>query len=247
MAEPILSAAGITKTFGGFTALDNVDFTVHRGERVGLLGPNGSGKSTLVNCLTGTLRNDAGQVIFGDERIDRLTTHQRIRRGMARTFQIPRPFHSMTVQENVEIALLYAAAPAGAEHQRIPHGASVDDAMHILEEVGLHKKADERSGSLTQVDLRKLELARAMAAHPRLLIADEAMAGLSTGEVDEILALLLRLNQAGVSIVMIEHIMYAVMKFAQRIAVLVAGRKIADGDPQSVIANPDVQKAYLGE
>jgi len=247
MAEPILSATGITKTFGGFTALDQVDFSVQRGERVGLLGPNGSGKSTLVNCITGTLRNEAGQVIFGDERIDRLTTHQRIRRGIARTFQIPRPFHSMTVQENIEIALLYAAAPAGAEHQRIPHGATVDDAMHILEEVGLHKKADERSGSLTQVDLRKLELARAMAAHPRLLIADEAMAGLSTGEVDEILALLLRLNQAGVSIVMIEHIMYAVMKFAQRIAVLVAGRKIADGDPQSVIANPDVQKAYLGE
>jgi branched-chain amino acid transport system ATP-binding protein len=248
MAEPILSAIGVSKRFGGFVALDAVDFTVHRGERVGLLGPNGSGKSTLVNCLTGTLRNETGEVIFGDERIDKLQTHQRVRRGLARTFQIPRPFHSMTVQENIEIALLYAAGPAGArEHGRIPHGAGPDDAMHILEEVALHKKADERAGSLTQVDLRKLELARAMAAHPRLLIADEAMAGLSTGEVDEILALLLRLNQSGVSIVMIEHIMYAVMKFAQRIAVLVAGRKIADGDPQSVIDNPDVQKAYLGE
>jgi branched-chain amino acid transport system ATP-binding protein len=247
MAEPILSAIGVTKTFGGFVALDQVDFTVHRGERVGLLGPNGSGKSTLVNCLTGTLRNDEGEIIFADERIDRLATHQRIRRGLARTFQIPRPFASMTVQENIEIALLYAAAPAGMVHQRIPHGATPDDAMHILEEVGLHKKADERSGALTQVDLRKLELARAMAAHPRLLIADEAMAGLSTGEVDEILALLLRLNQAGVSIVMIEHIMYAVMKFAQRIAVLVAGKKIADGNPQAVIENPEVQKAYLGE
>ncbi|MBM3536623.1 MAG: ABC transporter ATP-binding protein [Alphaproteobacteria bacterium] len=247
MAEPILSATGIVKTFGGFTALDQVDFSVERGERVGLLGPNGSGKSTLVNCITGTLRNDAGQVIFADERIDRLSTHQRIRRGMARTFQIPRPFHSMTVRENIEIALLYAAGPADSEPRRTTHDANADDAMRIVEEVGLHKKADERSGSLTQVDLRKLELARAMAAHPRLLIADEAMAGLSTGEVDEILALLLRLNQAGVSIVMIEHIMYAVMKFAQRIAVLVAGRKIADGDPQSVIANPDVQKAYLGE
>jgi len=247
MAEPILSATGIVKTFGGFTALDQVDFSVERGERVGLLGPNGSGKSTLVNCITGTLRNDAGQVIFADERIDRLSTHQRIRRGMARTFQIPRPFHSMTVRENIEIALLYAAGPADSEPRRTTHDANADDAMRIVEEVGLHKKADERSGSLTQVDLRKLELARAMAAHPRLLIADEAMAGLSTGEVDEILALLLRLNQAGVSIVMIEHIMYAVMEFAQRIAVLVAGRKIADGDPQSVIANPDVQKAYLGE
>ena len=245
MAEILLSAIGVGKRFGGFTALEGIDFQVRRGERVGLLGPNGSGKSTLVNCVTGTLRNEAGEIIFRDERIDRLTTHQRIRRGIARTFQIPRPFASMTVRENVEIALLYAGAPAGNE--RVPHGATEDDAHHILEEVGLHAKADERSGSHTQVDLRKLELARAMAAHPQLLIADEAMAGLSTGEVDEILALLMRLNQAAVSIVMIEHIMYAVMKFAQRIAVLVAGRKIADGDPQSVIANPDVQKAYLGE
>ncbi len=245
MAEILLSVVGVGKRFGGFTALEGIDFQVRRGERVGLLGPNGSGKSTLVNCVTGTLRNEAGEIIFRDERIDRLTTHQRIRRGIARTFQIPRPFASMTVRENVEIALLYAGAPAGNE--RVPHGATEDDAHHILEEVGLQAKADERSGSLTQVDLRKLELARAMAAHPQLLIADEAMAGLSMGEVDEILALLMRLNQAGVSIVMIEHIMYAVMKFSERIAVLVAGRKIADGDPQSVIADPEVQRAYLGE
>jgi branched-chain amino acid transport system ATP-binding protein len=249
MAEILLSAIGIGKRFGGFTALDGVDFQVRRGERVGLLGPNGSGKSTLVNCVTGTLRNDGGEIIFRDERIDRLSTHSRIRKGIARTFQIPRPFASMTVRENVEIALLYAAAPSGTKRgeERIPHGATEEDALHILEEVGLQSKAEERSGSLTQVDLRKLELARAMAAHPQLLIADEAMAGLSTAEVDEILELLMRLNRAGVSIVMIEHIMYAVMKFATRIAVLVAGRKIADGDPQDVIRNPDVQKAYLGE
>jgi branched-chain amino acid transport system ATP-binding protein len=235
MAEAILIATKIGKRFGGFVALDGVDFTVAPGERVGLLGPNGSGKSTLVNCLTGSLRNDGGEVLLLGKRIDRLPTHQRIRSGIARTFQVPRPFTSMTVRENVEIALLYAA------------GAASDAAPAILDQVGLLPKADVSSRSLTQVDLRKLELARAMAARPRLLIADEVMAGLSTTEVDEILALLLRLNEAGVSIVMIEHIMYAVMKFAQRICVLVAGRKIADGDPQAVIRDPEVEKAYLGE
>jgi branched-chain amino acid transport system ATP-binding protein len=235
MAEAILIATKIGKRFGGFVALDGVDFTVAPGERVGLLGPNGSGKSTLVNCLTGALRNDGGEVLLLGKRIDRLPTHQRIRSGIARTFQVPRPFTSMTVRENVEIALLYAGGTAG------------DAAPAILDQVGLLPKADVSSRSLTQVDLRKLELARAMAARPRLLIADEVMAGLSTTEVDEILALLLRLNEAGVSVVMIEHIMYAVMKFAQRLCVLVAGRKIADGDPQAVIRDPEVEKAYIGE
>jgi branched-chain amino acid transport system ATP-binding protein len=235
MVEAILIATKIGKRFGGFIALDGVDFTVSAGERVGLLGPNGSGKSTLVNCLTGALRNDGGEIVLLGRRIDRLPTHQRIRGGIARTFQVPRPFASMTVRENVEIALLYAG------------GADGGDAPAILDQVGLLPKADLSSRNLTQVDLRKLELARAMAARPKLLIADEVMAGLSTAEVDEILALLLRLNDAGVSIVMIEHIMYAVMKFAQRICVLVAGRKIADGDPQAVIRDPEVERAYLGE
>jgi branched-chain amino acid transport system ATP-binding protein len=237
MAEAILTATKIGKRFGGFIALDDVDFAVAAGERVGLLGPNGSGKSTLVNCLTGALRNDGGEVVLLGRRIDHLPTHQRIRSGIARTFQTPRPFASMNVRENVEIALLYAG---GAK-------AAGDEALAILDQVGLRGKADQSSRSLTQVDLRKLELARAMAARPRLLLADEVMAGLSTTEVDEILALLLRLNDAGVSIVLIEHIMYAVMKFAQRLCVLVAGRKIADGDPQSVIRDPEVEKAYLGE
>jgi branched-chain amino acid transport system ATP-binding protein len=237
MAEAILTATKISKRFGGFIALDDVDFAVASGERVGLLGPNGSGKSTLVNCLTGALRNDGGEVVLLGRRIDHLPTHQRIRSGIARTFQTPRPFASMNVRENVEIALLYAG---GAK-------AAGDEALAILDQVGLRGKADQSSRSLTQVDLRKLELARAMAARPQLLLADEVMAGLSTNEVDEILALLLRLNDAGVSIVLIEHIMYAVMKFAQRLCVLVAGRKIADGDPQSVIRDPEVEKAYLGE
>jgi branched-chain amino acid transport system ATP-binding protein len=239
MAETILSARGVSKYFGGFVALEGVDFEVREGERVGLLGPNGSGKSTLVNCLTGALHNDVGTVIFRGAPLDRLTAHERIRRGIARTFQIPRPFTSMTVRENVEIALLYGAMAGASE--------AADQAIAILRQVGLEARADELSRHLTQVDLRKLELARAMAARPRLLIADEVMAGLSTGEVDEILELLLRLNGQGISIVMIEHIMYAVMKFSQRLCVLVAGRKIADGNPQVVVKDPEVERAYLGE
>lgn len=239
MAETILSARGVSKYFGGFVALEGVDFEVRDGERVGLLGPNGSGKSTLVNCLTGALHNDVGTITFRNQPLDGLTAHERIRRGMARTFQIPRPFPSMTVRENVEIALLYGALASAQETEQ--------EAISILRQVGLEPKADELSRHLTQVGLRKLELARAMAARPRLLIADEVMAGLSTGEIDEILQLLLSLNGQGVSIVMIEHIMYAVMKFSQRICVLVAGRKIADGDPQMVVKDPEVERAYLGE
>jgi branched-chain amino acid transport system ATP-binding protein len=241
VANVIISATNISKHFGGFVALEGVDFEVREGERVGLLGPNGSGKSTLVNCLTGTLRNDTGEILFLGERIEGLVTHQRIRRGISRTFQIPRPFHGMTVRENVEIALMYAGMPSASV------AAVQDEAMSILDQIGLRPKAGELSKQLTQVDLRKLELARAMAARPKLLIADEAMAGLSNVEVDEILLLLMKLNDSGISIVMIEHIMYAVMKFSQRICVLVAGRKIADGDPQAVVKNPEVEKAYLGE
>jgi len=240
VADNILTTTNISKHFGGFVALEGVDFHVATGERVGLLGPNGSGKSTLVNCVTGTLRNDTGEITFLGERIEGLVTHQRIRRGVARTFQIPRPFRSMTVLENVEIALLYAGHATSRE-------GHTDEALTVLDQLGLRDHADLSAAQLTQVDLRKLELARALAARPKLLIADEAMAGLSHAEVDEILKLLFQLNETGISIVMIEHIMYAVMKFSQRIAVLVAGRKIADGEPQAVVKNPDVEKAYLGE
>jgi branched-chain amino acid transport system ATP-binding protein len=241
MPDAILSARAVSKHFGGFVALENVDFDVAAGERVGLLGPNGSGKSTLVNCITGTLHNDTGEVLFKGENLNGMVTHQRIRRGVSRTFQIPRPFRSMSVRENVEIAILYAGQHATTS------AASDAEAGVILDQVGLGRQADMEARQLSQVELRKLELARAMAARPKLLIADEAMAGLSNSEVDEILKLLFQLNEAGISIVMIEHIMYAVMKFSQRICVLVAGRKIADGDPQAVVKNPEVEKAYLGE
>jgi branched-chain amino acid transport system ATP-binding protein len=245
MSGSLLAVRGITKHFGGFYALEGVDFEVRAGERVGLIGPNGSGKSTLVNCITGTLRNDDGAILFDGHDLAGLPAHRRIRLGIARSFQIPRPFATMTVLDNLRIPLLYAAHTHGGQWRTDDEAA--DEAMVILRQMGLATKADEMSGGLTQVDLRKLELARAIAARPRLLIADEAMAGLSSNEIDEILAILLAMKDLGIAVVMIEHIMRAVMHFSERVAVLVAGRKIADGNPDEVMRNPEVERAYLGE
>ena len=243
MTEPLLQVTGLGKRFGGFIALDAVDLVIAPGERVGLIGPNGSGKSTFVNCLSGTLRNEVGHVIFDGHPLDGLPAHRRTRLGLARSFQLPRPFVSLTVGENLRVPIEYAvhSQRAGA-HADVPARCE-----ELLSLVGLAGRADARPVDLTQVEMRKLELARAMAAEPKLLIADEAMAGLSHAEVDDILALLLRMNADGVTIVMIEHIMRAVMQFSQRLVVFVAGRKIADGDPQDVIRNPEVERAYLGE
>ena len=243
MSEMLLEVRGVTKRFGGFTALESVDLVVRPGERLGLIGPNGSGKSTLVNCICGALRNEEGVIRFEGRDIGAQPTHRRTRLGLARSFQIPKPFVSMSVLDNLRIPLLYAAR----QHEKLATDRIADEAMHILRRVGLADKAQARSGGLTMVDMRKIELARAMAAKPKLLISDEAMAGLSAAEVDEILALLFGLKERGVAVIMIEHVMRAVMKFSERVAVLVAGRKIADDDPQAIAANPDVVKAYLGE
>ena len=243
MSDALLEVRGVTKRFGGFTALEGVDLVVRPGERLGLIGPNGSGKSTLVNCICGALRNEEGVIRFEGRDIGAQPTHRRTRIGLARSFQIPKPFVSMSVLDNLRIPLLYAAR----QHEKLAVDRIADEALRILRQVGLADKAHVRSGGLTQVDMRKLELARAMAAKPKLLISDEAMAGLSASEVDDILALLSQLKQQGVAVIMIEHVMRAVMKFSERVAVLVAGRKIADDDPQAIAANPDVVKAYLGE
>jgi branched-chain amino acid transport system ATP-binding protein len=243
MSEMLLEVEGVTKRFGGFTALESVDLVVRPGERLGLIGPNGSGKSTLVNCICGALRNEEGVIRFEGRDIGAQPAHRRTRLGLARSFQIPKPFVSMSVLDNLRIPLLYAAR----QHEKLATDRIADEAMRILRQVGLADKAHARSGGLTQVDMRKLELARAMAAKPKLLISDEAMAGLSASEVDDILALLSELKQQGVAVIMIEHVMRAVMKFSERVAVLVAGRKIADADPQAIAADPNVIKAYLGE
>ncbi len=242
----LLQVDNLTKRFGGFVALDQVSLQVAPGERLGLIGPNGSGKSTLVNCISGLLRTDGGAVRFNSVDVSRQAAHQRIRAGIARSFQIPKPFSSMTVLDNLCVPLLYATGHRPGM-TRPGEAEAREEAFEILRSVGLEARSGEMSAGLTQVDMRKLELARAIAARPMLLIADEAMAGLSTSEVDEILQLLLSMKGRGIAVIMIEHIMRAVMQFSERVAVLVAGRKVADGDPHEVIANPDVQRAYLGE
>jgi branched-chain amino acid transport system ATP-binding protein len=236
MSDIVLHAQGVGKRFGGFTALSGIELEVRAGERLGLIGPNGSGKSTFTNCLAGAFAGHDGAFSFKGQPLAGLKPHERARRGLARTFQLPRPFKGLTVLENIRVPLAYAGREA----------ASTDAAMACLEDVELAGKAHRMPKELTQVELRRLELARATALRPELLIVDEAMAGLSHAEVDQILALLFRLNAGGTTIIMIEHVMRAVTEFSQRLAVLVAGRKVADGLPSEVLALPEVEEAYLG-
>jgi branched-chain amino acid transport system ATP-binding protein len=239
---PLLRISALTKRFGGFVALDNVSVDIRPGERFGLIGPNGSGKTTLINCISGAFRTETGTVVFRGEDVTPLPPHIRTRRGIARSFQIPRPFRSMTVAENLMVALDFASVAGDF----IPAARRRDTVMSILMQTGLASKADLSTMGLSQVELRKMELARAMATHPKLLISDEAMAGLSSSEVDEVLDLLLKLGGQGITIIMIEHIMQAVMRFSERVMCLDAGRIIAIGTPDEVMANQRVQEAYLG-
>jgi branched-chain amino acid transport system ATP-binding protein len=236
----LLRIVALTKRFGGFTALDNVNVEIRSGERFGLIGPNGSGKTTLINCISGAFRTEPGTVMFRDEDITRLPPHTRTRRGIARSFQIPRPFRSMTVAENLMVGLDFAA------HELVSESRRRDTMMSILTRMGLESKANVPATRLSQVELRKMELARAMATHPKLLISDEAMAGLSSSEVDEVLDLLMSFAREDITIIMIEHIMQAVMRFSDRVMCLDAGKIIALGTPSEVMADRRVQEAYLG-
>ena len=244
MTAPLLEVTGLGKRFGGFVALDGIDLQIASGERVGLIGPNGSGKSTLVNCLCGTLSNEVGDVKFDGNSLAGLAAHQRTRLGLARSFQLPRPFSSMTIADNIRVPLIYAVN--ARNRGRLSESDIAARCDELLGLVGLADRARQFPRDLTQVDMRKLELARAMAAEPKLLIADEAMAGLSGSEVNDIVALLITLNERGVTVILIEHIMSAVMRFSQRLVVLVSGKKIADGKPDDVIRDPEVERAYLG-
>jgi branched-chain amino acid transport system ATP-binding protein len=234
----LLEVTNVSKHFGGFTALSGVSLAIAPGERFGLIGPNGSGKTTLINCISGLLRNETGSITFDRKEISRLAAYRRTRLGIARSFQVPRPFHTMTVLENLLVPSAYVI--------RLKDSEGEERAMEILRGMGLADKAQASASQLSQVELRKLELARAMAAKPRLLISDEAMAGLAGTEVDEVLKILFELNERGITIIMIEHIMQAVMRFSQRVVCLDAGKIICEGAPAEIVKNADVQRAYLG-
>ena len=242
-----MKSQGLGKRFGGFVALDGIDLAVTQGERVGLIGPNGSGKSTLVNCICGTLTNETGTVRFDGEIVNGLLTHERTRRGMARSFQLPRPFATLTVAENLRVPLLYTVN-ARPRHRRCRRARSMRAAPSCCSWSALEDKAKKLPRDLTQVEMRKLELARAMAAEPKLLIADEAMAGLSHSEVDDIV------DAAGPAQRARHHhhpdrAHHARGDEASRSAwsCWSPARRSPTARPDDVIRDPEVERAYLGQ
>ena len=229
----------VSKSFG-FPVLDSITLQVNPKERFGLIGPNGSGKTTLINMISGVLPCDGGRIIYRGRNITKMPAHGRARLGLARTFQIPKPFVSISILDNLKIPLKYSSK-SGSETE------TETEALRILEQLELDTKMAALPSDLTQVELRRLELARTLALKPKVLILDEVMAGLSTSEVDQILNVLRELNDLGIAIIMIEHILRAVMTFCERLAVLSGTRKIAEGNPEEILGNKEVERAYLGE
>jgi branched-chain amino acid transport system ATP-binding protein len=236
----LLRCEGISKSFGGLQALAGVEFEIREGELVGLIGPNGAGKTTLINAITGVFRPDRGSIRFCGRELTRLAPERITRLGIARTFQIPQPFLSLSVLENVMVGVAFGGRSAALREAEA-------EASALLAFVGLADKASLEPQALTIVELRRLELARALGAGARLLLLDEIHAGLTPRELEEARALLERLRARGVTILMVEHLMRIIMAVCERIIVLDFGRKIAEGTPAEVAASPEVVRAYLGE
>ena len=235
----LLELKGVTRRFGGLTAVTNVDLSVERGEVIGLIGPNGAGKTTLVNVITGVHRASAGSIRFDGKDVTRLKPFQAARSGIARTFQIVQPFPEMTVAENVAAAAMFAGAARYGQEARA-------EALGHLDFVGLSSMADKRAASLTLAMRKRLELAKGLAMRPKLLLLDEVNAGLNATEVDHALSLIRGIAARGVTILIIEHLMKVVLSLCTRIVVLHHGELIASGTPQSIVRDPRVIQAYLG-
>jgi branched-chain amino acid transport system ATP-binding protein len=234
----VLETVGLRKSFGGVLVIDDLSINVNEGEALGIVGPNGAGKTTWFNLITGAVHADAGKVIFFGRDITRLSRHERCRLGIGRTFQIPKPFVGMTVFENVLV---------GATHGRkMGERASYDKVMEVLAVTGLMEKVNKLAGSLTLLDRKRLELARALATDPKLLLLDEIAGGLTEAEVLDLIEEIKNLRETGVTIVWIEHIVHALLAVVDRISVIQFGQNLCEGDPHEVMNSAEVQACYMG-
>jgi branched-chain amino acid transport system ATP-binding protein len=234
----LLALEGVSKAFGSLLVIDGLSLAVEDGEALGVIGPNGAGKTTALNLMIGRLRPDRGAVLFGGRDVTKLAPYHRCRAGIALTHQIPHPFEALTVFEN---------ALVGATFGRAAGERNADEACATaLELSGLAAKANTRAGALTLLDRKRLELARALATRPRVLLLDEIAGGLSEGEVHEVAALVRRINAEGVAIIWIEHIVHALRAVVSRLVAINVGRTLVEGAPDAVMANPEVQRVYLG-
>ena len=242
MTEPLFEVRGLTKRFRGLTAVSNVTFRVAAREIVGLIGPNGAGKTTIISLISGTLVPTAGEIVFEGRHIERLPAYRRARLGIGRTFQVMKPFPGLSVLENVTVGALFGTG--GGERNRT---RAEERAREWLKFTGLERRMDQRADALGGPDRKRLEFAKALAMNPKLLLLDEVMAGLTHVEVDEVVELIKKIREKGVTILVIEHVMKAIRRLADRLLVLHHGQQIAEGRTDEVLRDPRVVEAYLGK